>query len=203
MSNNLPPWLTYLTVLFAPLALIRPDIERWVRRKRARLHLSLTNKVIVSYTGSGPLIQLKGSIRAVYDDVYVGSLSIRVLRNKDNAEHVFSWYLALPLTVGGNMNAPAEMVTATNVRKSQPYRFNLLFQDEALFDEMGEAFSSYKLAWQIVEERLQASKLTPNSAEKAVDDAVSEFKQSIYYQKVFKQLDKMNYWEHSSYTMEV
>lgn len=50
-----------------------------------------TASIEVGFSNFGPTISLVGTIRAQYHDVFVDRMSVRVIRLRDQAQHVFGW----------------------------------------------------------------------------------------------------------------
>lgn len=111
-------------------ALLRPEVERQLRRRLLRLDLQPIRKVDIGFSDWGPTIGLTASFHGHDEDQFVVDASLAVLRDDDADSHRFSWAAFLSARLGadiGEATAPG----AFAVSRIEPRQVNILFQDIA------------------------------------------------------------------------
>ena len=111
-------------------ALLRPEVERQLRRRLLRLDVEPVRKVDIGFSDWGPTIGLAASFHGHGENQFVVDLSLTVRRDGDAEGHRFSWAAFLPARLGadiGEATAPG----AFAVSRVEPRQVSIVFQDIA------------------------------------------------------------------------
>jgi hypothetical protein len=197
MKDGAPIWVTYASLLIAFLAFVRPNLERWWRQRRAQLKVSLMDKVAVSYGPMGPMLQLKGTLRAHGNDIYIEALVLEVVRQSDSARHTFRATVEIPFSIG-NSESPTEIIPALSVRRSVPLKFNYGFQDIAQYEAIDAINNDYLKKWYELTPELRPLQDDP-AKNKQYQAKLEAFRKSKEHIHAFRDLNRTNYWEPGNY----
>lgn len=94
--TQIPLWLPICTLAVAILALLRPEIEHFIRSRFTRIEFHPNGPLEVGFSDYGPTIAVRGTLRAIHHDQFVNSIGLRVVRKRDNATHNFDWLIFRP-----------------------------------------------------------------------------------------------------------
>lgn len=111
-------------------ALLRPEVERQLRRRLLRLDVEPIRKVEIGFSDWGPTIGLAASFHGHGEDQFVVDASLTVKRDGDADGHRLSWAAFLPARLGANIGE-ATAPGAFAVSRVEPRQVNILFQDLA------------------------------------------------------------------------
>lgn len=126
-----PYWPDWLSLAVAALALVQPWlIALWKRLfQRGRLEVYETGVLEIGFSEFGPTVAVLGTIRCEGRDVFVERMSLKVIRLKDRAEHLFAWRAFRPHSVSSSPDGTVQFEVASSflVSPSVPHRFNVFF----------------------------------------------------------------------------
>lgn len=120
-----------------------------------------TGTIVIGYHTWGPVIGLNGTLRALNKDIFIRSMDLLVVREKDRAQHVFKWsaFQSPKIDVAGSQPAPMEIPSGFLISPNSPHRFNITFNDNDLFKDIRPLLNEYSSEWYKTTEEL--SKIWP------------------------------------------
>ena len=160
----------------------------------------------------GAIIGLNGTLRTLNKDIFVNEIYLRIIRLKDKAEHNFQWYAFRSPeinTVGTTpqaMELPAGFLISTKI----PQRFNILFYDTKLAEEIKPLLTKHLSEWFKYVNKINniKSSFPPNINNQEIiqiqqNNIIEEFKKCPVYIDTYKELDRKCYWEAGKYELEI
>jgi hypothetical protein len=83
----------HFTSVVALIALIQPwAVYLWKKFiRKEEINLYPTGSIEVGYSSFGPTIGLNGTFRCLNQDVFVNSISVEIIKQKDKSTHSFDW----------------------------------------------------------------------------------------------------------------
>ena len=171
-----------------------------------------TGTIEIGYGNFGPTIGLNGTLRALNKDVFVKSIDLVVIREKDKSQHIFTWLAFRPpkIDLGGSQPMLLEIPSGFLISINSPYKFNIVFNDNKLFEEIRPQFNDYLVEWyKIVEQlnkiivpsgnsALQANYLIPKQTA-----IIQDFRKSKVHLDIYTDLDRKYYWEPCDYSLTI
>lgn len=129
----------YFAQIIAIIALAQPwliAIWRKVFRK-GKIDIFPSGHLEVGYSQYGPTLGLNSTLRCMNQNLFVSSITIELVKQKDHSKHLFEWGLfrVLKLTHKGE-EAEAELPYGFALASNQPKRYNILFIDVNTKDEI-------------------------------------------------------------------
>lgn len=108
-----------------------------------------TGTIVVGYSRSGPTIGLNGTIRALNKDVFIRTIDLSVVREKDKAQHDYKWlaFQSPKIDIAGSQPSPMEIPSGFLISPNSPHRFNINFNDNDLLKEMTPLLNQYYSEW--------------------------------------------------------
>jgi hypothetical protein len=178
---------------------------------RGKIDYYETDTIAIGYDHSGPTMYLKGTIRTLNKDVFIRTIDLLVIREKDKAQHVFKWaaFLSPRIDVSGSTPAPQEIPSGFMISPNSPHRFYIIFRDSDLFKDISPLLNGYYSEWYKTTEELGKiwppfTSVPPNQTVVNQRFAVIErFKNSKIRVDTFTALDRKCYWEPGYYQLTV
>jgi len=116
------------SILIALIALFRPEIWRLLRRWQNRIDFFPQRKIEIGFSSWGPTIGLVGSIRGFPNDQYVKSISIRLVRERDQLSHIFDWAVFRSIALFGDAK-DLQIASGFTLRSNDARTLNIQFWD--------------------------------------------------------------------------
>jgi hypothetical protein len=195
------PWIVSI------LALSQFWIYYAFRRSRGRKALEAyeSGSVEIGFDANGPLLGLAGVLRPLSKEVFVQSMQVTLIADKDKSKREFRWIAFKPnflLPLVGNR--AWEMAHPFLVSPGDTHRFNVVFQDVDAARDMKTALQLYYHYWHETETQMKERSLRRGAGE-ATDaglaDLVSEFKRKDTCVASYTELDRKCYWETGAYSV--
>ena len=193
----------YGTLIVAIIALIQPWVvylwKKFVRKGEIKIYP--TGSIEVGYSSYGPTIGLHGTFRCLNQDVFVSSISLEIVKQKDKSTHSFDWgvFRSQKLTHKGE-EAEFELPYGFMLSTSQPKRYNIAFFDTMTRNEMQDKIQNLKEEW--------IKLLIKEIQEKGIQDETiiskkyyDEFSQAPIHVENYTNLYHLCYWESGKYDL--
>ncbi len=152
--------LLLLSLIVAALSLIRPELQNlWSRKFRPpRIDIYRSGNIEVGYGPYGPTIGLRGTLAAVHGDQFVRNIDVLLVRHEDRARHELVWRLFRSgrIVFAPGQPEPAELPSGFMLLTTQPYRYNILFNDTAVESAMQPHWQAVGEAWSHIRQDLDA-----------------------------------------------
>lgn len=169
-----------------------------------------TGTIEIGYSMWGPTIGLNGTLRALNKDMFVKSIDLLVVREKDKSQHVFRWIAFRPprIDLSGSQPISLEIPSGFLISTNSPHRFNIVFNDNDLFEDIRPIFNEYIAEWYKVIEQLTKILPYPSGvfeseilAERAA--LIEDFRSSKIHIDTYTALDRKCYWEAGNYFLTI
>lgn len=210
--NELSEFLrAYGTLILASLGFIQLwAIEAWKRfGRQGEVEIYETGNIEISYNFIGPTIGMNGTLRALNKDVFIRSIDLTIVREKDRAQHVFRWYAIRPpkIDLVGTSPVSWDIPSGFLLSPSKAHQFNITFNDNDLMDEFRPLFETYYSEWYKVLEQLHTV-CPPGALPSPADNAqrtllIESFERSQFHVGLYTTLDRKCYWEPGRYRLSV
>lgn len=198
--------ITWGSFAIAVIALVQPwVIALWKRYARSgRIEIYETNLIEVGYSTFGPTVGLLGTLRAVDSDLFVRGIKLEVVRQKDRSNHSFDWvvFRTQALTDG---SASLEMAYSFMLLTQQPFRYNILFRDTELFEELRPSLDRLRdewfVRWQEKKGPAATRAMELASEPDPLDETFSEFLHEQTAVSTYGLLQRKLFWEAGNYQL--
>ncbi len=204
---------SYGTLILAIYGIVQVwVIALWKRCvRKGKVDIYETGTIEIGYSTFGPTIGLNGTLRALNRDVFIKSIDLLVIREKDKAQHIFKWIAFRPpkIDLAGSQPISLEIPSGLLVSPNSPHRFNIVFNDNNLFDDIGTLFSDYLSKWYRVAEQLTKiwppliGATPPLEIINRQNELIESFRKSTIHLDMFTALDRKCYWEAGDYSLTV
>jgi hypothetical protein len=137
-----------VVAIIAVLALVQPWLFAAYRHflQRGSIEMYETGDIEIGFAAAGTLISLQGTLRAVHRDQFVKSMQIEVVRERDHARSLFEWTAFKPISIG-DAKATFQLTAGFMLLSSAPRRYNVLFVDRVLQDEIRTRLDNLRRVW--------------------------------------------------------
>ncbi|HKP96530.1 MAG TPA: hypothetical protein VJ385_12300 [Fibrobacteria bacterium] len=184
---------------------------------RRRLELYESGSIEVGFDANGPLIALAGVLRPVDKEVFVQSVEVSLVADKDKARREFRWIAFKPNFLLPLAGAKAwEMPHPFLVSPGDTRRYNVVFHDVEGFRQVKGILQSYYHHWRETERRILewrqrrggpslagGAGFPPPEGKGDHEELISEFKKRDACVSAYTDLDQKCYWEQGSYGITV
>jgi hypothetical protein len=202
------------TLIIAFLALVQPRAaaawRRYVRPGTAEIYQ--TGTIEIGYSGFGATIGLHGTFRARYRDCFIRSVRLDLVKERDRSQHRFEWALfrSYRFVSGRQQEVAFELPAGFMLLTSQPYRYNILFTDTLLQNDIRSTLDPFREAWnQFTLDSLPPGLRQPQTDPASIQQAVGEVQRRVYPQfaqdprhvDAFTRIDRHLYWEAGRYRL--
>jgi len=201
---------TFGTLIVAGIALIQPwFISAWKKFvRRQSIEVYEAGAMEIGFGALGPTIGLQGTARAINRDAFIHSITLKITREKDKAEHNFQWGIFRPPALVPPQQTQFEICSGFLLTENSPRRLSVLFFEPEAVDEMRPNIELFRQSWskKIAESPIQEyfKQLKPNQP---FPTEAHQFFQKLYREyssekvsvDTFSALSRMFYWEQSSY----
>ena len=183
--------------------------ERYLQK--GKIDYYETGTIAIGYNHSGPTLYLQGTIRALNKDVFIRTIDLLVIREKDKAQHVFEWaaFLSPIIDMPGSPPQPQEIPSGFMVSPNSPHRFSIAFHESDFFKDISHLLNEYYSEWNKTTEELGKiwppfTNVPPNqTVSNQLSAIIERFRKSKIRVDTFTALDRKRYWEPSDYQLTV
>jgi hypothetical protein len=207
------PWI--LSVLAVAQFWIWFLLRRYGGRKQLELYES--GSIEVGFDANGPLIALAGVLRPLEKEVFVQSVEVTLVSDKDKARREFRWIAFKPNFLLPLAGAKAwEMPHPFLVAPGDTRKYNVVFHDVEGFQQVKGILQSYYHHWRETERRILEWRQRRGGTSPAVgagfpppegkadhEDLIGEFKKLDACVTAYTELNQKCYWEQGSYGVTV
>jgi hypothetical protein len=202
---------SYGTLILAIYGIVQIWLIALWRRffRQGEISIYETGAIEVGYSGFGPTVGLYGTLRAINKDVFARTIDLLIIRNKDKSQHVFRWlaFRSPQIYLAGSQPPPLEIPSGFLVTSNFPHRYNILFNDPELLEEMRPQLNKYFSEWYRVADNLHKLKSrragaipTPEQMSNQ-DDLIENFRNSPVHVETYSTLNRNCYWEPGECTL--
>lgn len=140
---------TAATAAIAFVALLRPDIERLLRSRRAVIDVHSAGRLEVGFSTFGPTLGLQGTMQALNGDEFISVSKVTVERVADNLRHEFQWAVFRPQSqsFSGTAQQTFEIASGLLLGVAAPRRFNIQFHDSGTADNFRQPLIDLHQLW--------------------------------------------------------
>lgn len=179
--------------------------------RKGKIDYYETGTIAIGYDPSGPAMYLKGTIRALNKDVFIRTIDLLVIREKDKAQHVFEWaaFLSQRIDVSGSQPASMEIPSGFMISPNSPHRFYIIFRDSDLFKDMKPSLNEYYSEWYKTTAELSKiwSPLIGVPPQPVIIDqqsaVIERFRKSQIRLDTYTALNRNCYWELGDYQLTI
>ncbi len=199
----------YGALILATISLLQPWIMALWKKlfRKGKLHIHETGTIEVSYGPVGPVLNLYGTMRAIHKSVFVKSMDLLVIREKDKSQHEFKWLaFRSPLSdLSSQQHISPEIPYSFMVSPSSPHRYNIVFADIDLYNEIKPQFNMYITEWYKAVERLKKKLPFAEQANLPPDviKEIDEFRKSKIQIDTYALLERKCFWEPGDYSLNL
>jgi len=190
-------------LIVAVLGLVQPWLLAMWRKffRKGKVDIFSSGPIEIGYSTFGPTIGLNGTFRCINQALFVNSINLEVIKQKDGSRHLFEWgvFRSQKLTHKGE-EAEFELPYGFILSTSQPKRYNIVFFDTSTRDEMQNIIRKVKEEWEKLISESQKGITTPEIISKKYYD---EFFNSQVHVKAYTKLDRLCYWESGEYLIKL
>lgn len=176
--------------------------------RKGEIDIYETGTIEIGYSTWGPTICLNGTLRGLNKDVFLKSIDLRIVRKKDQAQHNFRWiaFRSPKIDLAGTQPSSMEIPSGFLISPNSPHRYNIVFNDNDLFQDFRPIFSDYITEWNKVVEQLATKPLDPNSPfyTQTVKEhyvIIENFRNSKKHVDTYTALDRKCYWDDGEYSL--
>lgn len=185
------------TLVIALIALIQPWFIALYKRifGKGKINIYESGNIEIGYSVWGPTIGINGTLRCVNRDIFVYSMNLEIVKNKDKSKHQFEWGLfrSQKLTLKGE-EGEFELPYGFMLITTQPKRYNISFIDTKTREEMNTSMIKLTSEWNTL-----LSKSIPLGQELRTQKYSNEFSKLSAHTEAFSKIDRLCYWEPSEY----
>lgn len=194
------------TALIALVALVRPDIERELQRRRAAIEMHPAGRLEVGYSNFGPTIGVQGTLQTIGSDVFISSSKVTVERVTDNLRHEFQWAVFRPQSYSTSTAQTQQFEIASGflLSAASPRHYNIQFHDSATADNFRQSLLTLQRLWMaylqaqgIVLANIQSSQI------RGIYDAFHQAHVTTEITPLFDVVDRQFYWNQGTYRMTI
>ena len=167
---------------------------------KGKIDIYETGTIEIGYSTFGPTISLNGTLRARDKDVFIRSIDLLVIREKDKAQHVFKWvaFRSPKIDLAGTKPISMEIPSGFLVSPDLPHRFNIVFNDNELFENIRSLYNKYNSKCYEVLKQMNNSPVI-NNKNKLIED----FEKSEIHRETYDAFYTKYYWEAGEYSLAI
>lgn len=187
-------------------------IALWKRYiHKGNINIYETGNIEIGYSTFGPTIGLYGTLRALNKNIFIKSIDLLVVREKDQAQHIFKWLASRPFKIdlAGSQTISIEIPSSFLVSFESPHRFNILFNDNDSLEDIRPLINAYISEWYKVVEQLNKTWMPspgvnpPPEIISHQNKLIEDFRKSTIHVNTYVALDRRCYWEQGSYRLTI
>lgn len=191
----------YGILIVAVVALAQPWLLAVWRKffRKGEIDIFPSGTIDVGYSSFGPNVGLNGIFRCINQALFVDSINLEIIKQKDESKHLFDWsvFRSQKLTYKGR-EAEFELPYGFMLNTSQPKRYNISFVDTDTRGEMQDIIRKLREAWTklIFSETKTGIPLKSEIISRKYHD---EFSKTKIHVEAYTKLDRLCYWEPGEY----
>lgn len=204
------------TFVLAIIALVQPWVVALHKRlfKSGAVDINEAALIEIGYSGLGATIGLIGTLRSRDRDLFIQSISLDVVRQKDGAKYQFNWvaFRTAKTIVGQTGEIAIDVPASFMISQAEPFRYNIVFSDTKFFQEIRPTLEPLRQSWlAYLEKAGQSDELEEylNSSSpalkrkllKTLEHTYEEFSQLPEQVKSLAALEKAFYWDPGTYRL--
>lgn len=204
---------SYGTLILAICGIVQVWVIAFWKKyvRKGEVNIYETGTVESGYSTIGPTVGLNGTLRVLDKDVFIKSIDLLVIREKDKAQHIFKWVAFRPpkIDLAGSQPISLEIPSGFLVAPNSPHRFNIVFNDNDLFDDIRSLFNDYLSEWYKIKAQLSeiwqpliGATPSPEIINRQIV-LLEDFRKSKIHVDMFTALDRKCYWESGDYSITV
>ncbi|GEM_PF-1768759 len=181
---------------------------------RTRVEIYESGSVEVGFDANGPLIALAGVLRPLEREVFVQSIDVTLVSDKEKAKREYRWIAFKPNFLIPLAGAKAwEMPHPFLVTPGDTRKYNIVFHDVEAFQQVKGILQSYYHHWRETERRITEWRqrrggsglggAASGDLKGEHEDLISEFKKQEACISAYTDLNQKCYWEQGSYSLTV
>lgn len=188
-----------LAIILAAVAIIVPIMQvawkKWIQK--AKLNYISNGKVKLLFNQSGSYLQIDGVYEAINKPISVKNVTIRIIRQKDDAKLNLSWS-SFRSPVYQNIAGNALQTTET----AHPFRIEA---DSIMcaFIEFADAFDSFGKTFSKETKSLFDNIVQIRKSYKEYTEALNKYQSSEDYKRVKSIIEKDFFWNIGQYNIEI
>jgi len=202
---------------YAPLvayaALAQPWLV-WVWKqyvRRGKVDIYETGTVSVGFTQWGATIGLNGTLRATERDLFIRTIKVEVIKERDRSHHSFEWGLFRDPTMSSDavLELPAGFMLST----ANPYRYNIMFYEPQLKEEITPYINSVRDSWtqtvldsgarELLQQGSNVQQQDVSELQNRLNQQYTNFKSQALYLTPFREMERKCYWEPGRYLLKM
>lgn len=185
-------------------------IHMWRKFYRpGRIEIYETGTIEIGYSSFGPTLGLNGTLRAINKDVFIKSIELSVVREKDRATHILNWIAFRPpkIDLAGNQPTLMEIPSGFMVTLNSPHRYNIAYNDNLLLNEFRPSLNEYISEWYKIAEQLNRiwpptmGTATPPEIISQQAQLIDDFTKGKTHLETYTMLNEKFYWESGNYSL--
>lgn len=202
-------WVQVAIAVIALLALFRPELEKRTHYFFNKIDFYPYNNIEIGYFDFGPTIGIPFTLRARVGDQLVSTISLKIVRLRDNATYNFQWRLfrdyeaIITNAVSQNENVKIELANAFLLPANTSKTLNVQFHDINTKERFADSVLRLKTGF---EKFLNSIPVPPQDITQ-LDQAQQLFKQddenNALVLDAYSILGKQMYWEEGDYKLQV
>ncbi|MDB5050618.1 MAG: hypothetical protein JWO30_3689 [Fibrobacteres bacterium] len=190
-----------------------------LRKSAGRKHIELyeSGSVEIGFDANGPLLALAGVLRPLEKEVFVQSMEVTLISDRDKAKREFRWIAFKPNFLLPLAGAKAwEMPHPFLVSPGDTRKYNAVFHDVDGSRQVKGILQSYYHQWRETERRILewrqrrggsapsgGAGFPPPDSKSDHEDLIGEFKKQDACVTAYTDLNQKCYWEQGSYGLTV
>jgi hypothetical protein len=203
------------SLLIATIALIQPWlIGVWKKFLRGgTVEIYETGLIEIGYSNFGATIGLHGTLRARDRDLFIRSVQLDIVSEKDQSKHRLEWgaLRSAKLVVGRPEEMTLELPAGFMLSTSQPHRYNIQFHDTGLQGDIRPVLERLGRSWfeavdatvkGVVGEWADPGEIS-QKASRALSTVYRSFERSSEHVEAFAALERLCYWNAGRYQLIV
>lgn len=204
MDLKTEDWIQIIIGLIAFIALIRPEIKTIFKSLTASIDFNPSGNFEIGFSSFGPTISIEGAFIPTIDDILIKNIDAKIVRQKDKAEHLFSWaaFRSSNLERLTNQNLQIRSAHSFWLSRQREGFGNIIFSDKSGFNVLSRTLKDLQtkfLAYELDKHPKQA----PNDT--TIEDLYSSFhkKNLQLFIDNNETIGDLFYWEPGIYNSEV
>lgn len=177
-------WIVLATAL---LAFFRPELESLLQRWFARLEAYPVGSIELGFGGSGVIVALEGTLRAIKKDAFVRRASVTVKRH-DNVKINLPWVGLRSRRIVASFQPPDPTIlspVASHIPTAIPQYYYIVFAHPESRDRVSNVLRSLRVECL---ERMQAEGVIPRP------DETTQASVRVFEQRFLENLNKSGRW---------
>jgi hypothetical protein len=179
--------------------------KRFIRRGTLRVHE--TGTLEAGYSTFGPTLALLGTLRAINQEVFIESMSVRVIRVRDKAERVLRWRAFRSSGINAPASAPQlDLPRSFLVQPTAPHNYNIVFADEEFESEFRSRLNEVPERWRtFLQAAVAKGNIPPENLDKLLSEANasqifwSEFAKDPWVVELYAAVSERFFWHAGEY----